>query len=83
MTRRSGVVSQKRRHSARKHRKHASQQHVCSVCRTVVKSNGGWSSHRRKHVRDWVMGGKKTEGLSQTAVDCLEHWTKKYTRDWG
>jgi hypothetical protein len=30
---------------------HAKQAHKCTVCGRVVYGNGGWSSHKRAHLR--------------------------------
>lgn len=72
---RNGVVSRRRRSAARKH---ASQAHTCPLCQKVIKGNGGWSSHKRMHVRNWVKGGRRRLALTAANVAALEYWEKKY-----
>ena len=42
------------RSEARTHRakKHAHYSHTCPLCGKVCWGNGGWSSHKAKHLRD-------------------------------
>jgi hypothetical protein len=44
MSRTTGIISDKRKASARKHAKRV---HVCGRCGKECRGNGGWSSHRK------------------------------------
>ena len=74
MVRRSGVVSTKRRHSAQKHGTYG---HTCSICGVRIFGNGGWSSHKRKHVRAWV-GGESMLALTDDQQKTLQAWIRRY-----
>jgi len=69
------VVTRQRRASARKH---AARSHTCPLCKKVIKGNGGWSSHKRMHVRSWIEAGRKRLGFGPDAIKVLEYWEKKY-----
>lgn len=58
-----GVVSAARRRSAQRH---ADRVHTCPVCDARIRGNGGWSSHKRAHVR---------------AGDGHPAWVRRYRRD--
>ncbi len=58
-------------------RKHASRLHTCSVCGHISKGNGGSTSHKRKHVREW-MDGKSMLGLPEKTQLILQGWIRKY-----
>lgn len=70
-----GVVSDKRKQAARKH---AAQKHTCPLCQAVARGNGGWASHRRWHVRQWIKNGRSTALLGPKDVAVLERWERKF-----
>lgn len=71
-----GVVSRQRRKSAQKH---AGYGHTCPVCKKRVFGNGGWSSHKRKHVRAWLDGASLLE-LPKDVQNTLQVWIRKYMK---
>lgn len=59
-------------------RKHADYPHDCPFGCGRFFGNGGWSSHKRMHVRQWVARGRPTTSLATDEI--LVRWEKGRTR---
>jgi hypothetical protein len=73
-----GVLNrhERRRQSAQKH---ARRPHPCPIsgCGKVSYGNGGYTSHKRKHVRAWL-NMESMLGLPKKDQEILQSWIRRY-----